>query len=128
MDIIDSVELFTAINFFIIGLSHLLQPKIWVEFFTFLHAKKHFGNILNALIALSMGSLVLSFHFLWQWPKVLITVYGLIQVTKGLIYLLIPSIGIASIGKVTMDKAYKFRWAGGVLFLISIAIIYGLLN
>lgn len=122
-----SIELFTAINIGVIGLSHFLQPKIWVDFFVFLHAKKNVGNIVNALIALAMGSLILSFHFIWTWPKVLITAYGLSQLLKGLVYLIQPAIGLASIGKVTMEEANKFRWVGLVMVIFSLVIIYGLI-
>lgn len=128
MSTIQSIELFTALNLCIVGLSHYLQPKIWVEFFVFLHSKNHIGNIFNALLALGVGSLILSFHFIWTWPGILITIYGLAQVLKGLIYLLKPSIGIASMGKVSMEKANKFRWVGLVMFLLSLVILYGLIS
>lgn len=75
MSIIQSIELFTAINLGIVGLSHFLQPGMWVEFFQFLSTKKHVGNIFNALLTLGVGSIILSFHFIWSWPKILITVY-----------------------------------------------------
>ena len=128
MTVTQSIELFTAINLGIVGLSHFLQPKIWVDYFIFLHSKKHIGNIVNALTALGIGSFILSFHFIWYWPKVLITAYGLSQVLKGLIYLLKPSIGIASIGKVTMEKSIKMKWAGLAMFILSLVIIYGLIT
>ncbi|WP_025667990.1 hypothetical protein [Aquimarina megaterium] len=127
MSIIQSIELFTAINLGIVGLSHFLQPGMWVEFFQFLSTKKHVGNIFNALLTLGVGSIILSFHFIWSWPKILITVYGLLLVIKGLIYMLIPSIGIASIAKVTIEKGYKFRWVGLIMFIFSLLILYGLI-
>ncbi|MBD0367049.1 MAG: hypothetical protein ICV53_13225 [Flavisolibacter sp.] len=123
-----SIELFTAINFFVIGLSHLLQPKSWVAFFVYLHAKKDVGNIINALLSLGVGSLILSFHFLWHWPKILITIYGVLSVMKGLLYLLVPSIGISNIAKVTAETANRFRWAGMVMFVFSLVIIYELIK
>jgi uncharacterized protein YjeT (DUF2065 family) len=128
MDIIHSIELFLAINFFIIGLSHLVQPKIWVEFFIYLHSKNNAGNIFNALLSLGTGSLIFSFHFIWYWPNIIVTIYGLLQILKGLIYLLKPSVGIANIGKVTMEKANKFRWSGLLSLILSIMIIYILIK
>jgi len=126
MTILQSIEFFTAINLAIVGLSHFLQPKIWVDFFVFLHAKGNVGNIFNALIAVGMGSFILAFHFVWDFPRVLVTIYGLLQVFKGLLYLLIPSIGIKSIRKVTSKGAEKFRGVGLVMFLLAIGIVYGL--
>ena len=128
MDPVYSIELFTAISLLVIGLSHLLQPRIWVEFFIFLHSKGQTGNIINAMISLTTGTLIFSFHFIWQWPRILITLYGFIQVLKGAIYLLKPSVGLASIGKITNESANKFRWSGALALLIAIAIFYGLIK
>jgi uncharacterized protein YjeT (DUF2065 family) len=74
-----------------------------------------------------MGSLILSFHFVWHWPKVIVTVFGLMQVLKGLIYLLKPSIGVSAMEEVTMEKANRFRWAGLASFILSVIIMYGLI-
>ncbi len=128
MSVTQSIELFVAINLLVIGLSHFLQPKIWVDFFVFLHSKNTTGNIINALIALGMGSIILSFHFVWQWPKILITLYGLSQVLKGIIYLLKPSIGIANIGKVTIEKSDKFKWTGLLMSVFSLSIFFQIIS
>ena len=120
MTITESIELFTAINVAIIGLSHLIRPKIWVEFFIFLHAKKHVGNIFNAMISLGMGSFILSFHFIWRWPTILISSYGLLQVIKGFTYLVFPALGIASISKVNIENANKFRVVGAIMVIFSL--------
>ncbi len=126
MSTIQSIELFTAINLSIVGLSHFLQPRIWVDFFVFLHSKANAGNIFNGLLALSVGTLVFSFHVVWTWPRILITIYGLAQILKGLLYLLIPSIGINSMARVRPGQEYKFRWVGLIMFLMSLVIFYGL--
>ncbi len=126
MNSTQSIELFTAINIGIVGLSHFLQPKIWIDFFVFLYKHKNVGNVINALIALGMGSLIVSFHFIWDWPKVLITLYGVLQIIKAFVYLMVPSLGIASLAKVTVKTGYKFRWAGLLMFLMSLLILYGL--
>ena len=127
MKTIQSIELFTAINIAGIGLSHFFQSKAWTDFFLYLYEKKNAGNIVNAMIALGMGSLILSFHFLWQWPKVIITAYGLLLVLKGLLYLVYPEIGIKSISKVTAENAHKFRWVGLIMFIFSLGIFYHLI-
>ena len=125
MSIHQSIEFFVVINLFVIGLSHLLRPQIWIAFFQFLHTKGNVGNICNALIALGMGSIIFSFHFLWEWPMILVTLYGLAQIAKGLIYLIFPSVGIKSIGKV---NSTKFKWVGLVMALLSIALFIQLLS
>lgn len=128
MDTTVSIELFTAITFLVIGLSHLLQPKSWVEFFMYLNTRPTVGNIFNALLSLTVGALILSFHFVWHWPRVLVTLYGAVSVLKGLLYLLVPSRGIASIAKVTPDTTNRFRLAGGVMLVFGLVIIYWLIR
>ncbi len=125
MTTIQSIQFFVALNLCIIGVSHFLQPKIWEEFFVFLHRKGNIGNIFNALIALGMGSFILSFHFVWKWPMVLVTLYGLAQLLKGLLYLTIPSIGLRSIAQVK-GKAHKFKWVGFVMFVLGGLLLYTL--
>ncbi len=122
MSTIHSVELFVALNLFVIGLSHCLQPKIWIEFFEFLYKKGNVGNIFNAMLALGMGSIILSFHFIWKWPMILVTLYGLMQLLKGLIYLTVPSVGLKSIGKVN-TKSQKFKWVGLIMCIFSIILL-----
>lgn len=128
MSAIQSIELFVAINLLIVGLSHFLQPSIWVDFFVFLHSKNNVGNIVNALIALGMGSVVFAFHFVWEWPKVLITFYAISQILKGFAYLIKPSIGLASIGKITMEKKNKFKWVGLAMSLFALSIFYNVIT
>lgn len=128
MNTIESIELFTAINVSIIGLSHFFQPKIWVDFFKYLYKKKEMGNIINAFMSLGMGSLILSFHFVWSFPEIFITLYALSQIIKGFTYLLFPSVGISSISRITEKSTIKFKCAGGIMFLFSLFIFYNLYN
>lgn len=125
MIITDSIAFFVALNLLVIGLSHSIRPDIWGEFFNYLHQKGNVGNIINALLSVAMGTIVLSFHFIWEWPSILITLYGAHVFVKGLIYLLFPEIGLKSIAQVE-GKEYKFRWVGLVMTLFSLLIIYDL--
>ena len=127
MSTLQSIQFFTALNLLVIGLSHFVQPKIWIEFFEFLHKKGNVGNIFNAMLAIGMGTIILSFHYVWTWPMILVTLYGLSQFLKGLIYLTIPSVGIRSIGKVN-QSSQKFRWAGLIMCIFCTSLIIRLVN
>lgn len=107
------------------GLSHLLQPKIWIQFFQFLHRKGQVGNIFNAMLSVGMGSLILAFHWIWSWPTVLVTLYGLVLLLKGFIFLIFPSLGLRSIGSVN-EKTWKFRWVGLVMCILALLLAYHL--
>ncbi|MGB0523109.1 MAG: hypothetical protein ACPGJS_09120 [Flammeovirgaceae bacterium] len=127
MILIQSIALFTALNLLIIGLSHCLRPKIWVVFFMFLAAKKQVGNVFNALLAVGTGTFICSLHFIWKWPQIIVTLYGLTLVMKGFLFLVFPEMGLASIRKLTMESVNKFRVVGLIMVLLSLIIIYGLM-
>lgn len=127
MTIIESIQLFVAINLFVIGLSHFLQPRMWVEFFEYLVSKGNVGNIFNAMISVGMGSFILSFHLVWEFPAIIVTIYGLLQLLKGTVYLVLPSVGLESIKNVN-KKSEKFKWVGIVMCMLSLLIIVGFLN
>ncbi len=128
MSLSESVEFLVAINLVVIGLSHFFQPKIWVDYFEYLHELKNAGNVINALMTLGFGSFVLSFHFIWEWPVILVTIYGLLLTLKGFIYLIFPSVGLSTIGTVNHENAHRFRWAGVLMVIFAIGIIYGLIQ
>ncbi len=121
-----SMQLFVAINLFVIGLSHFVQPKIWIEFFQFLYKKGNVGNIFNALLSLGMGSVIVSFHFYWKWPIVLVTIYGVLLLLKGLIYLIVPLVGVKSIGTIN-NSSRKFKWVGLIMCALSVFLMFNLL-
>jgi len=100
MTALHSIQLFVVINLFIIGFSHFVQPKMWISFFQYLHQRRPVGNIFDSLIALGMGSIIISFHLVWDWPMILITLYGLSQTLKAALYLIFPDLGLKSIAKV----------------------------
>ena len=54
---------------------------------------------------------------------ILVTLYGLAQLTKGFIYLSIPSLGLNSIARVN-EKSKKLKWVGLIMCLLSITLIF----
>ncbi len=119
---VQSVQLFTILNLLAIGLSHLFRPLIWVDFFQLLVRQGNSGNILNAMLALGVGSFIFSFHIVWTWPMVIITLYGISQLLKGAIYLIFPSIGLKSISRVNSETK-KLKWAGLLMSTIALLLL-----
>jgi uncharacterized protein YjeT (DUF2065 family) len=126
MTLVNSITLFVAINLLVVGLSHLFNPKMWLDFFQLLTKKGIAGNTINALIHFGFGSLVLSLHFIWSWPRLLITIYGLLMTIKGITYLLFPHIGLRSISLVTEKSINKFKWTGLEMTQLSLPVFYNL--
>jgi hypothetical protein len=48
-----SVETVASILFGVIGLSHILQPKAWVQFFILLHGNGRAGAFVDGFLSLS---------------------------------------------------------------------------
>ena len=123
MEIAVAVQWFVAINILVVGLSHLLQPGVWILFFQRLAKMGQPGNLLNAMLSLGMGSLIVGFHQIWTWPMILVTIYGLLLTVKGALYMIIPKIGLKSIEEVNDSSGAKFRIIGTIM-----AVLGGLLS
>lgn len=61
-----AIEVFAAISFLGIGHLHLAQPRVWVEFFTWLREKGRAGMFVEGFLSLGFGALVVSFHNVWS--------------------------------------------------------------
>ncbi len=57
-----SIELLAAIQFLIIGLSHITMPRAWAEFFVMLRSRGDAGAFANGFLSLWFGALVVGFH------------------------------------------------------------------
>ena len=119
-----AVEIFAAVNFIVIALSHILQPRAWADFFIALRAKGYPGVFANAMLSLLVGSIIVSFHNVWTGLPTVLTVVGWAQVLKGLINLTVPSIGARTLARVSMERSWEFIVAGIVLLLIGALQVY----
>lgn len=118
-----AVEAFAALYLFGVGLSHLLQPLAWVEFFVWLRAKGRAGVFVEGLLSLGFGAFIVAFHNVWTWPAVVMTVVGWGQVIKGLLRLALPRWGLRSYERVAPERAWQFRAAG--VFGIALSAFLG---
>jgi hypothetical protein len=109
-------QVFAAISFLVIGLSHLLQPRAWVIFYQTLAAKGTAGAFLEGFLCLSFGAIIVAFHNVWHGPAVVLTVIGWGQVLKGLGRFVAPELAVRVMARASLDRAWYFR-VGGVLAL-----------
>jgi hypothetical protein len=117
-----AIERFAAISFFVVGLSHVLQPKGWAEYFAQLRARGAPGAFINGMMSLSMGALIVAFHGGdWSWPGGIVTFIGWGQVFKGTLHMCVPSHSLRSMAQVPVEKAWKFVAAGAVMLPLSVA-------
>jgi len=120
-----AAQLFAVINFGVIGLSHVVQPRVWVEFFVVLRERGHAGVFFNGMLSLMVGSIIVSLHNVWSGPAMLVTLLGWAQVLKGLLSLTVPSIGLKGLMRVSTERAYEFQVAGALFLVFAAVIAYG---
>ena len=120
-----SIEIFVALNCFVIGASHLFQANAWVDFFKVLRGYGRVGAMANGFLSLTFGSIILAFH--WSWEGVIpsvVTLLGLAQIIKSFAAFVFPEVGLRSMHRPAAENPWAYR-IGGILFLLlSFAIGY----
>jgi hypothetical protein len=112
-----SIELLSAICFFVIGFSHIVQGRAWVDFFQALRSWGRPGVFVYGFICLSYGSLVVAFHNVWTWPALVLTVVGWGQVIKAFRCFIVPQVSLRLLDRAT--RGWEFHVAGAVLLAFS---------
>lgn len=114
-----ATQLFAAITFLVIGISHIAQPKGWVAFFQALGARGIPGVFLEGFLVLSFGAIIVAFHNVWHGPALVLTLIGWSQVLKGLGRFVVPQFGLRLMQRLTPERAWYFQVAGVVALLLS---------
>jgi hypothetical protein len=114
-----AVEAFAAVCLLGVGLSHLVQPQAWVEFFVWLRGQGRCAVFVEALLNLNFGALVVAFHNVWTGPPVVLTVLGWGLVVKGLVRLIAPELGLRAYRRIEPERAWQFRVAGIIALALS---------
>ncbi|MEC9398695.1 MAG: hypothetical protein VX475_13795 [Myxococcota bacterium] len=113
-------EAFLAFPFYLMGLSHILQPKMWRDFFTGLHEQGPPGVIVRTFaLELWPAMLVLVFHRVWSGHGIVVTIYGHLLTLKIVLGLLYPPLGLRSLAMAESKGDKGFIGAGFVLLALG---------
>ena len=123
-----AVTKLAIICFFITGVSHIVQPRVWAQFFMDLRAKGKVGSFLNALLHFPLGVVIVSFHNVWSGLPVVLTLIGWGLVLKSLIYFIFPGYGMKVLSRVTLERSWGFIVAGIFSVGISGMLLFSLLR
>jgi len=119
-----AIERVVGISFFAVGLSHLLRPKGWVQWFDQLRARGEPGAFVNGMMSLTFGALIVGFHGTqWSGWAALVTLLGWGQVFKGVLHMSFPAYSLRAMGYVTAESSWKFVAAGGSMLAVSAVIL-----
>lgn len=99
------------------GLSHIVRPALWVDFFTKLHAQGTAGLVGKVLaVELWPGLIIVSLHQVWWGPGIVLTLYGWAQFAKVWLALFVPEIGMRSLA-MAQSKGERGFVLGGIMLM-----------
>ena len=120
-----SVEVLAIILFGVLGLSHLLQPKAWVEFFILLRGKGKAGVFVDGFLYLPLAGIIIGFHNVWSGIPVVLTLVGWCLLVKGLIRFCAPRQALRIMARVSVERSWEFQVAGAGLLALAGLLGYG---
>lgn len=121
-----AIQIFAVVHFAILGLSHVLRPHEWVDFFAWLRERGEAGVFAVAFLSLAFGSIVVAFHPVWSGIPLALTVIGWAQVAKALVYFLFPAYGLRKLAIPTHERAALFVVPGLLFLLLAALLVYHL--
>ena len=107
-----SIEVLAIILFGILGLSHLLQPKAWANFFILLRGKGEAGAFADGFLNLPLGGVIVGFHNTWAGIPLVLTLVGWGLLIKGVIRFCAPKQALRMMARVSLERSWEFQVAG----------------
>ena len=120
-----SVEVVAVVLSGVIGLSHIMQPKAWAEFFILLRGKGEAGAFVDGFLNLSAAGFIIGFHNVWSGLPAVLTVVGWCLLIKSLIRFCAPKLALRMLSRVSVERAWEFQLAGAALVVLGGLIGYG---
>lgn len=119
-----AIQGFAAINFLLMGLSHVLRHRAWAELFILLHRQGRAGALAHGTLSLFTGSLIVAFHNNWSGLACVLTVTGWLNVLKSIITLIAPDVELRSLARVRLDNSRIFVGPGAVMMVLGAVFAY----
>jgi hypothetical protein len=120
-----SVEVLAIILFGVLGLSHILQPRAWAEFFIFLRGKGDAGAFVDGFLNLPLAAVIVGFHNTWSGIPAVLTLVGWGLVIKSLIRFCAPKLALRMMARVSVERSWEFQVAGAALVVLAGLLGYG---
>ena len=121
-----SVEVLAVILSGVMGLSHILQPKAWAEFFIRLRDKEEAGAFVDGFLNLSVAGAIIGFHNVWSGIPAVLTLVGWCLLIKSLIRFCAPKLALKVMARVSLERSWEFQVAGAGLVVLAGVVGYGI--
>jgi hypothetical protein len=121
-----AIEIFALIQFLIVGLSHILYPRAWADFFIWIRQRREAGVFVHGFLSLGFGSIILAFHNVWSGLPTVFTVVGCLYTVKAALCFLIPATQMRTLGRVSHERAWEFMVPGAVYVVLGCILVYSL--
>jgi hypothetical protein len=117
------VARFFSVSLLAVGVSHLIQPRLWRDFFILIK-RTGVAGIIIAMYTLPQGLLIILSHNVWVWDvPVIITISGWGMTIKSLLYAFVPRMAERAIPE--EESAYRKYAIGGALIIpVSLLLVY----
>jgi ABC-type amino acid transport system permease subunit len=123
-----SIQKLVAICFLVTGLSHIMQPRVWAQFFIMFREKGEVGSFLSGLLHFPLGALIVAFHHGWRGIPLLVTLMGWGLVIKSLVYLTYPKHGMRMLARISVERSWEFVVAGVMAVALGGLMLFPLLG
>ena len=120
-----AVEVLAIILFGIVGLSHILQPRAWVEFFILVRGKGEAGAFVDGFLNMPLAGLIVGFHNSWSGIPLVLTLVGWALVIKSLIRFCAPKLALRVMARVSLERSWEFQVGGAGLLALASLLGYG---
>ncbi len=116
-----AVQFMMGIGCTLIGLSHMLQPRVWQDYFSALHERGEAGVFTRTVTwELWPALIIVTLHSVWSGPGAILTIYGWLLLLKCAVSLLLPQVGLRSMAMAQRGPA-TFVVGGVVSICIGLA-------
>jgi hypothetical protein len=120
-----AIQIFAAVNFLVIGLSHVFQSNVWVDYFAKLKSLGKLGSFAEGFLYLNIGALIASCHNVWTLPDVALTLIGWIFVLKALFRFIAPAAVLKIYERIGQhERAWHIQVAGAFMLLLSVFLMF----
>ena len=121
-----SVEILAIILFGVLGLSHILQPRAWAEFFILLRNNGEAGAFVDGFLNLALAAIIIGFHNTWSGIPAVLTLVGWCLLIKSLIRFCAPKLALRMMARVSIERSWEFQVAGAGLVVLAGIVGYGI--